>query len=107
MVGKALSETLKKSNKTALEILHETEARMQERDVRDSEAAYKVAQAYAVSGDKASALRVLRRSIENGFFPYPYLKTDPLLDSLRKDPGFTSLLTLARERHDAFRKKFF
>ena len=80
---------------------------MQERDVRDSEAAYKIAQAYAVAGDKVSSFRVLRRSIETGFFPYPYFKADPLLDSLRKETEFANLMTLARERHEAFKKAFF
>jgi DNA-binding winged helix-turn-helix (wHTH) protein len=34
------------------------------------EAAYKIAQAYAVLGDKVSAIRLLRRSIESSFFCY-------------------------------------
>jgi hypothetical protein len=68
---------------------------------------YKVAQAYAVLGDKASALRTLRRSIENGFFCYPYFTTDPLLDRLRNEPEFTTLLNMARLRHEAFRNSFF
>ena len=58
-------------------------------------------------GDRPSALRVLRRSIENGFFCYPYLLTDPLLDGIRGESEFTRLLTLARERHDAFKKLLF
>ena len=107
MVGKALSEIIGNNNRTALEIIRETEKRMQERDVRDSEAAYKIAQAYAVAGDKVSSFRVLRRSIETGFFPYPYFKADPLLDSLRKETEFANLMTLARERHEAFKKAFF
>ena len=57
-----------------------------------SEAVYKIAQVYAVLGDKTSALRVLRRSIENGFFPYAYFLTDPLLDNLRGEPQFSDLM---------------
>jgi Tfp pilus assembly protein PilF len=106
-VGKALSEGIAKHNGKALEMLHETENKIEERDVRDSEAIYKIAQAFAVLGDKASALRVLRRSIENGFFSYPYFVRDPLLDSLRGEPEFTTLMTLARDRHEAFKKLLF
>ena len=73
----------------------------------DSEAIYKLAQAYAVLNDSASALRMLRHSIDNGFFPYPYFKTDPLLDSVRSEPQFEELIVRARERHEAFRKAFF
>ena len=75
--------------------------------MRDSEAIYKVAQAYAVLGEKAPALRVLRQSIENGFFSYPYLAADPLLDPLRAEPEFNRLLALARQRHEAFKKLLF
>jgi len=107
MVGKALSEVIAKRNQKALEILHDTEGRMQERDVRDAEAAYKVAQGYAAAGDKVSALRVLRRSVENGFFPYAYLASDPLLEPVRKEPEFLRLLIMARNRNDAFRKSLF
>jgi hypothetical protein len=35
--------------------------------VGDPEAAYKIAQADAVLGDKVSALRVFKRSIDSGF----------------------------------------
>ena len=59
----------------------------------DPEATYKIAQAYAMLGDKASALRVFKHSIESGFFPYPYFLTDPLLDSLRNEPEFSKLMT--------------
>ena len=90
-----------------LEILRAAEKRIQARGVGDSEAIYKFAQAYAVLGDKPSALRMLKHSIDNGFFPYPYFTIDPLLDSLRSEPEFGALLQSARQRHDAFVKVFF
>ena len=58
-------------------------------------------------GDKDSALRVLRYSIENGFFSYPYFTSDPLLDSLRNEAEFQQLMTMAQKRHNAFRTAFF
>ena len=106
-VGKALSESIAKRNQPGLALLNEMKSKIEERDVRDSEASYKIAQAYAVLGDKASALSVLRRSIENGFFSYPYLVQDPLLHALRAEPEFTRLLASARERHEAFKKLLF
>lgn len=83
------------------------EAKINEHGVVDPEAMYKIAQAYASIGDKASALRVLRHSIENGFFPYPYFATDPLLDSLRGDGEFSKLMDEARLRHEEFKRRFF
>ncbi|MEO8128953.1 MAG: winged helix-turn-helix domain-containing protein [Bryobacteraceae bacterium] len=106
-VGKALSQAIGKKTQSALETLQETEGRIQERGVEDAEAIYKVAQAYAVVGDKTSALRVLSRSIEHGFFPYSYLASDPLLDTIRGEAEFVRLMTVARERQDSFRRALF
>jgi hypothetical protein len=66
-----------------------------------------VAQAYAVLGDKASALRLLQRSIDGGFFCYPYFLRDPLLDNLRNQPAFQHQMEEARHRHEEFKTKFF
>jgi len=50
---------------------------------------------------------VLRHSIENGFFSYPYFATDPLLESLRNQAEFIRLMELALQRHMAFKRQFF
>ncbi|HET6178844.1 MAG TPA: winged helix-turn-helix domain-containing protein [Candidatus Sulfotelmatobacter sp.] len=106
-VGKALSDSIGQKQAEGLEIIHTAENKIQARGVGDSEAIYKLAQAYAVLGDRTSALRVLKHSIDNGFFPYPYFMTDPLLDTLRGEPQFAAIMQTARERHEAFRKAFF
>lgn len=106
-VGKALSDGIVHDKSKGLAILHTAENKIQERGVGDSEAIYKLAQAYAVLGDTTSALRLLKYSIDNGFFPYPYFVSDPLLDSLRAEPQLSDLLQTARQRHEAFRKAFF
>ncbi len=106
-VGKAISFAIRRDYSKALEILHQAENTISERGVGDPEAIYKIAQAYAVSTDKAAALRVLRHSIEHGFFPYPYFASDPLLSGLRSESEFSTLMALARERHETFKRKFF
>ena len=106
-VGKALSYAIAKQGAKGLQILHEAEDKIKERDVRDSEAIYKIAQAYSVLGDPASATRVLRYSIEHGFFAYPYFTADPLLSSLHAEPEFARLMKTAEQRHQAFKKAFF
>jgi tetratricopeptide (TPR) repeat protein len=106
-IGKALSDGIVHQMSRGIERLREAEKKIQERGVGDPEASYKIAQAYAVLGDKASAVRVLEHSIENGFFPYPYLEADPLLDSLRQESEFAKLVQVARQRHDSFKHKFF
>ncbi len=106
-VGKALSYSIKHDNAGGLELLRQTEARIEERGVTDPEGIYKVAQAYAVLGDKASALHMLRHSIGGGFFSYPYFVRDPLLQNLRNEPEFQSLMNQALRRHEQFKATFF
>jgi len=106
-IGKALSDSIHQRNAEGGELLSELEKQIKERGVGDPEASYKIAQAYAVLGDKTSAIRVLRRSVEAGFFSYPYIADDPLLNHLQQDPEFTEILEVARQRHDAFKNSFF
>jgi TolB-like protein len=70
-VGKALSDSVRHDNAAGVKLLGETESKIEERGVSDAEGIYKVAQAYAVLGDKSSALHMLRHSIGGGFFCYP------------------------------------
>jgi hypothetical protein len=74
--------------------------------VSDAEGIYKVAQAYAVLGDKDSAVRVLGRSIEGGFFCASYFERDKLLDNLHGDREFEELLGKARDRERQFARRF-
>jgi len=106
-IGKALSDSIHQRNAEGRELLSELEKQIRERGVGDPEASYKIAQAYAVLGDKTSAIRVLRTSVEAGFFSYPYIADDPLLINLHPEPGFTEILNVARQRHDAFKNSFF
>jgi DNA-binding winged helix-turn-helix (wHTH) protein/TolB-like protein/Tfp pilus assembly protein PilF len=106
-VGKALSYVVNQEPDKGLAILRAIEKKIQERGVGDPEAAFKVAEAYAELGDRISALRMLRHSVEHGFFPYPYFQSDRLLDALRRDPEFTEVMTMARKRHESFSATFF
>lgn len=107
LVGKALSYSIKQKNTEGVKFLKVTESKIQESGVSDAELLYKVAQAYAVLGDKASALHMLHHSVEGGFFCYPYFVRDPLLQSLRNDPEFQSLMGQALQRHSQFKSAFF
>jgi DNA-binding winged helix-turn-helix (wHTH) protein/TolB-like protein len=106
-IGKALSESIANRGANGLEILRGLETKIEHRGVGDPEATYKIAQAYSMLGDKVSALQVLRSSVEGGFFPYPYLATDPLLDALRKEHEFAEILNTSHRRYEAFRSRFF
>ncbi len=106
-VGKALSYSLRGDRASGLALLHTMETRAAERGVSDAESLYKIAEAYAVLGDKPSTIRVFRQTIEGGFFPSQYFERDPLLSNLRGQPEFETLMTQARERHEQFKARFF
>ena len=106
-IGKALSDSIHQRKREGLDLLSGLETKIRERGVGDPEASYKIAQGYAVLGDKISALRVLRTSVESGFFSYPYIANDPLLDDLHSEPEFAHILNIARQRHEAFKGSFF
>jgi DNA-binding winged helix-turn-helix (wHTH) protein/TolB-like protein len=105
-IGKALSDSIRHRKEDGLDLLNGLERKITERGVGDPEATYKIAQAYAVLGDKTSALRALRTSVESGFFSYPYIAKDPLLSDLHSEPAFAQILNMARERYEAFRSSF-
>jgi DNA-binding winged helix-turn-helix (wHTH) protein/TolB-like protein/Tfp pilus assembly protein PilF len=106
-IGEALSDGIRHQDAKGIALLHEIETKIEQRGVQDPEALYKIAQAYAMLGDKASGLRVLARSIDNGFFPYPYLVADPLLEKVRREREFSRILENARVRHEKFRQTYF
>ena len=106
-IGKALSDSIHQRKAEGLDLLNGLERKIRDRGVGDPEGTYKIAQAYAVLGDKISAMRALRMSIESGFFSYPYLSRDPLLNDLRHEPEFDQILNTARQRHEAFKRAFF
>ncbi len=105
-IGKALSYGLEKKTQAGLVLLFETEQIISRGGNSDPEGIYRLAQGYAVLGDRAAALRSLQRSIEGGFFCYPYLRDDPLLQNIRNEPQVASLLETARQRHEAFVRQF-
>ncbi len=106
-IGKALSDSIHQRKAEGLDLLNGLERKIRDQGVGDAEGTYKIAQAYAVLGDKISALRALRMSVESGFFSYPYLSRDPLLNDLRGEPEFDQILNTARQRHEAFKRAFF
>jgi len=105
-IGKALSYGLDGRTASGIKLLNEAEEKIIKGGVADAEGVYKIAQAFAALNDQPTALRLLRRSIEGGFFCYPYFTNDPLLDNLRGQAEFAELMGLARRRHEDFKRQF-
>jgi len=106
LIGKAFGYSIAGQNQKGKDLLGETEKKVQENGVSDPEALYKIAQAYVAVGDKQSGLRMLGRSIDDGFFCYPYFISDPLLAPIESEPPFDPLMDKARVRHEDFKRKF-
>src|SRR5262249_42593254 len=105
-VGSAVSQGITGNRSAGLRLLAETEKSIKEHGVRDPEGIYKLAQAYVLLENRDGALRMLEKSVEGGFFCYPYFSNDRLLSKLTLDPQFQTILDKARARHDAFRAQF-
>jgi DNA-binding winged helix-turn-helix (wHTH) protein/TolB-like protein len=105
-IGKALSYGLAGRPASGIKLLKEVEDKIIKSGVADAEGVYKIAQAFAALNDRPPALRMLRRSIEGGFFCYPYFTNDPLLDNLRGEAEFAELMEIARRRHEEFKRQF-
>jgi serine/threonine-protein kinase len=106
-VGKALSHHIAGRRVEGLRLLRDTAQRLERLGVNDAEGVYKVAQAFAVLGDRAAAARWLTASVDGGFFCAPYFATDPLLDNVRDLPQVQAAFARARDRHLSFRRRFF
>ncbi len=52
-------------------------------------------------------IRSLQRAVDGGYFNYHLMLSDSDLDSVRDDPKFKEILEKAKEKHLAFKKKFF
>lgn len=72
-----------------------------ENDYRDHHVAYSLGAAYAQLGDDAEANRWLRTAADTGFPCLPFYERDPLLDPLRRGPGFADLLAHVRLRRES------
>lgn len=79
----------------------------EEANLLDAEAWYHFAGNYGLLGDSEGCIRALHRAVDGGFFNYPFMLEDAFLDSVRDEPEFQGILDKAKEKHEAFRKRFF
>jgi len=79
----------------------------EEKDLYDSEMIYRIAANYGLFGETSRCTRVLKKTINGGFFCYSFFLTDPFLDPVRDDPEFQEVLALAKKRHEAFKQEYF
>jgi serine/threonine protein kinase/tetratricopeptide (TPR) repeat protein len=66
---------------------------------RDPEGLFYIARQSAYLGEQTTALELLSRAIERGFFCYPAMVRDPWLDNLRGTREFNEQMRKAQEQH--------
>jgi serine/threonine protein kinase len=79
---------------------------LEDRNIIDSEMNYRFAHFYALIGDKENAIKSLKRSVDGGFFCYPYISKDPLIENIRDTATYIEILKGVKKRHLAFKEKY-
>jgi TolB-like protein len=100
--GQAYKDAALGNDESVLKIANRLEAR----NIVDGERRYRLVHFYTFIGKKEDALRNLKKSIESGFFNFPYISNDPFLDNIRGTKEFKNLLAQAKSRHQAFMLRF-
>jgi len=67
---------------------------------------YRFTHFYLMLGEEEKALSALERSIDRGFFCYPYIKSDLLTKPIHNNPRFKQILEKAKIRHELYEKRF-
>ena len=71
----------------------------------DHHIAYSLGAAMAQLGDASGSLTWLERAVDTGFPCYPWFEKDPLLDPIRREPGFVRLMERLRAGHAEARRR--
>jgi serine/threonine protein kinase len=103
IISKAIKEYIEQNKVEGLEIIKQWE----KGDPRDSEVLYTIAAIYGLFGEKKRCSHILRKAVEGGFFNYPFMLNDTFFDPVRDDPEFKEVLILAKDKHEAFKRKYF
>ena len=80
---------------------------LEDANVADAEGWYFYSTMYASLGDYKSAIRCLEEAVNRGYFNYPFMNKDPLLEPIRETPQFQKSLEKAKTGHLYFKEKFF
>jgi serine/threonine protein kinase/Tfp pilus assembly protein PilF len=73
----------------------------------DGELLYEIASIYGLINDKKNCIHVLEKAVKGGFYNYPFFLIDPFLDQVRDDLEFQEVLALTKQKHEAFKQKYF
>ena len=81
--------------------------RSEDKGMVDGEQRYHFANIHCLLGDAPGCITGLSEAVSRGFFNYPFMLRDSFLDPVRGDPKFQRVLAGAKDRHEAFKAKYF
>jgi serine/threonine protein kinase/tetratricopeptide (TPR) repeat protein len=100
-LGLAFSHALRAQPERAREAMTPD---MMEHARHDMQYSWTVAQCCAMIGEREKATEWVENAVRQGFWNYPLLaERDPLLDSVRDDPGFEAVMTTTKAKWLHFR----
>lgn len=76
-------------------------------NIPDGEILFYTASYYGLIGDKIRCLETLNKAVDSGYFNNTFMASNNYFNSVRKEPEFIQITNKAKEKHLAFRKKFF
>jgi serine/threonine protein kinase/tetratricopeptide (TPR) repeat protein len=80
---------------------------IEKENLTDGEMWYGITQDYALYKQPQKAIATLKKAVELGFYNYPAMLKEKLFDPFRDNPEFQKVLAMAKEKHEAFKKKYF
>ena len=80
---------------------------LETREIVDGERLYRMVHINVLTNDPDRAIDYLRKSIEGGFFNYPYISQDPLLQPLHQHPEWKEVMHLAKTIREEFLNEVF
>ncbi len=102
LFGQAYKAGAQRDKKRLLELIK----KLEEREIVDAEMYYRLAHFYCLADQPEKALKSLKVSTSGGFFSYPYISTDPLLEKIRGTKEFQLILKDVKKRHEDFKQRF-
>jgi len=91
----SLRALLEGNREVSLELSDE----LMNRNFPDPEGGYYLARQLAYLRDASRATRLLKRTVDGGYFCYPQMASDPWLDPIRSDAEFKQILNRAQTLH--------
>jgi len=94
---------LKSDTLAALDILRSLAKSVAQTGIYDGELYYNLAIKFSMLGDTDNCVQALKKAIDHGFYNYPLMVNDPLLDSVRGTPDFQHVLNRAEYASKTFK----